>query len=565
MRSLRSRLILGSSLVALVPLAIVMFLLSQRIGVMMRTQATERLNAALGSLQTRLRFDGEQLAGKLRILGRDPTFKRLYLLRPEGNRDLSEHVAERRFLLDLDFLQVVDSSGNVVADASLTTRDEQEPWRVGATQRPGLAIAQLEGAPGLAMTATAPIRYENATAGLLQGGLVFDSAFLTRLGRASGVELILRDAQDRVVAATLDSAQQSALPAAKRFDRLELGGGSYLGRSFALEVGPSPHASITGLVSTAPADQTIATLQLTAAFLGVMGVGIAILLGIFWSSQISRPVEQLAAYSHELSQGRWDRPLKLDSVRELQTLVIALDGMRSDLQTYRARLLTSERQAAWSQMARKVAHEIKNPLTPIAVSVADLKRSYELKRADFPQILDQAARVVAQEVETLKRLLQEFSEFGRFPAPRLAPVALSNLLSQLETLYVRDVAEGRLSFARPDRDATIHADAGQMRQALVNLIKNGLEALDGNGRVVVSAAIASEMLEVAVSDTGPGLDAEQKAHLFEPGFTTKAHGSGLGLTIVERIVNDHHGTITVDGDPGPGTTFRIRIPVEPRT
>jgi signal transduction histidine kinase len=99
----------------------------------------------------------------------------------------------------------------------------------------------------------------------------------------------------------------------------------------------------------------------------------------------------------------------------------------------------------------------------------------------------------------------------------------------------------------------------------VNLIKNGLEAAAENGRVIVSAALRDAALEITVSDTGPGLTTEQKANLFVPGFTTKTHGSGLGLTIVERIVSDHHGTIAADPGPESGTTFRLRLPLEPRT
>jgi len=215
-------------------------------------------------------------------------------------------------------------------------------------------------------------------------------------------------------------------------------------------------------------------------------------------------------------------------------------------------------------MARKVAHEIKNPLTPIAISVADLKRSYEQKRPDFPAILDQAARTVADEVESLRRLLQEFSEFGRFPAPRLGHCRLAELLADLEALYAREIDAGRLAISRPGGDVEFTADRGQIRQALVNLVKNGLEATNDGGPVTISARRDADALEIAISDTGPGLTTEQRANLFAPGFTTKTEGSGLGLTIVERIVSDHHGSVSVDAAESQGTTFRIRLPLESR-
>jgi len=208
-----------------------------------------------------------------------------------------------------------------------------------------------------------------------------------------------------------------------------------------------------------------------------------------------------------------------------------------------------------------VAHEVKNPLTPIAISVADLKRSYDLQRPDFPAVLDQAVRTIAAEVDSLKRLLQEFSDFARFPAPTLAPVQAAALLDDLRALYAREIEEGRLAIEPIPSPIRLRADAGQLRQALVNLVKNGLEAVDGTGRVTVEAHPAGPRVQFTVTDTGPSLTAGQRAGLFTPGFTTKTHGSGLGLTIVDRIVAEHGGTIAVDSHDR-GTTFTIRLPRE---
>jgi signal transduction histidine kinase len=537
--SLRSRLILGSAVVAVVPLAVAMVLLSQRIQATVRSQAADRLGATLGMLQLQLRSDGSRAAEKLQILAKDPQLKRLYLVQPAGARALSEFLAEKRFLLGLDFLQIADTSGTVIAD--------------------GAASAS---SPALALAASAPIRYQNDTVGVVRGGVALDAAFLARLKQTSGVDLALRDEAGRLVAATLGAAAEPVLPARGDAALVRVEGRSYWSRSFALEAGPGLHASITGLVSTAAADQTIAALQLTSALLGLLGLGIAVALGVLWSLQVSRPVEQLAAFSQRIAQGHWDEPLTLHSVRELETLVSALDRMRRDLAAYREKLVASERHAAWSQMARLVAHEIKNPLTPIAVSVADLKRSFELQRGDFPEILGQAARTITEEVESLKRILQEFADFARLPAPRFAPCRLSELWSDLRTLYRADITDGRLAFSGPEEDAVLSADLGQLRQALVNLIKNGLEAVDTGGHVEVSARVEDAALELAVADTGPALSAEQRANLFVPYFTTKPHGSGLGLTIVERIVSDHHGIVAVESNAGGGTTFRMRFPRE---
>lgn len=564
MNSLRFRLILGFSLVAIVPLAVAMVLLSQRIQSALRTQATERLSAALGILEGQLRTDGERIDKQLEILVKDPQLKRLYLVQPTGGPDLAEHLAEQQFLLGLDFLLIADTSGALVADGSTapSTRTGREAFDAG-TRASGLVVEALESVPALAMATSAPIVYRNQTVGIVRGGVVLDAALLARLKQTSGLDLVLHDARGRVVATTLGSDARAVGPLRDNAGRVLLGDRRFLIRRLSLAVGPEPHASIAGLVSTASADQTIATLRRTSLFLGLLGVGIAITLGVLWSLQVSRPVERLASFSQRIARGDWDEPLELRSVRELQTLVAALDRMRQDLHAYRERLVASERHAAWSQMARKVAHELRNPLTPIAVSVADLKRSYDQKRPDFPEILDQAVETIGDEVQSLKRLLHEFAEFGRFPSPQLTSCRLSDLMADLETLYGRDVAEGRMTIGSPDTDLVFRADRGQLRQALVNLVKNGLEAVDGKGRVSLAARVEGAALEVTVADTGPGLGAEQRARLFVPDFTTKTHGSGLGLAIVERIVNDHGGTITVDSVEGRGTTFRIRLPLAP--
>ena len=567
MNSLRSRFILGSAVVALIPLGVAMTVLSQRIQATLRVQATERLSAALGMLQVQLRSDGARAAEKLEILAKDPLLKRLYLVQPAGVRDLSEYLAEKRFLLGLDFLQVADTSGSVIADgttaATTAAQAERGAWPTGAQSRrssEGVAVERVEGVPALALAARAKVRYQNAIMGVLRGGVVIDSVFLARLKQTSGVDLALRDAGGELVASTLDGEAGPVLPARDDALPVRVAGRSYWSRSFALETVPGPGASIVGLVSTAAADQTIAALRATSALLGLLGLGIAIALGWLWSLQVTRPVEQLARFSERIAQGHWDEPLTLHSVRELQTLVAAFDRMRADLAAYRDKLVASERHAAWSQMARLVAHEVKNPLTPIAVSVADLKRSFELKRGDFPQILDQAARTITEQVESLKRILQEFTEFARLPEPRFEPCHLSDLWSGLATLYGRDIAAGRLALIAPAGDPGLSADPGQLRQALVNLIKNGLEAIDVGGRVEVSARVQDSELELIVADSGPALSEEQKANLFMPYVTSKPHGSGLGLTIVERIVGEHRGTITVASDAVHGTRFTLRIP-----
>lgn len=560
MRSLRSRLVLGCALVAVVPLAVTTLLLARRVESTLRLQADQRLSAALGALRSELRGEGERVSEQLAILARDPQLRRRYLV-PADRRDLAEYLRERRVLLGLDVLGVDDLAGTTVADAAETAPPPHAPGATGGDSSAAYGLAIVSG-PDLVPTliGRAPIRYDDAVHGVLRGGLRLDAAFLRRWKSAHGMDLELRDADGRISASTRAGTHATATPS-ERSGRIRIGGERYLTRAVPLEVGAAPYPSIAGFVSTAEADRAISTLRWTALGLGTIGLGLAVALGMMWAAQVSQPVERLAAFSERLARGEWEQPLAMRSVRELETLGAALDRMRSDLRDYRARLVTSERHAAWSEMARKVAHEVKNPLTPIAISIADLKRSHDLGRPDFPQVLDQAVRTIGDEVDTLKRLLQEFSDFARFPAPRFGPCAWRDLAADLRTLYPNEVAAGRLRVR--DADLSFSADAGQIRQVLINLVKNGIEA-SPDAVVDVSAAADAAGQTLTVADTGPGLGDEERRRLFLPGFTTKAHGSGLGLVIVERIVNDHRGTIAVDSAPGSGTTVSVHLPVDPR-
>ena len=575
MNSLRVRLVLGFALVAILPIALVTLLLGRRIQAEVRAQSAERLAAALGFLQVRLDADAGRLHEKLALLAADAQLKRLYLVEAGTDAELREHLATQRFLLDLDYLAVVDTAGRVVADAATApfahSRAGREPVTMEALPAMAVAgrpaLARVADGRALALDDAEPILYRGEPVGLVRGGFLLDSLRLADLRATSGVDLVLWDATGAVVASTLPAA--AALPADGAGDagRVTLSGRPYLALRDTLHVGGTAGrqagagSRIAGIVSTAPSDATLAALRTTSIALGLAAAAIAVLLGLLWSLQISRPVERLAEFSQRISRGEWDEPLALESVRELQTLVEALERMRGDLHGYRERLVASERQAAYGQMARKVAHEIKNPLTPIAISVADLKRSYDQQRPDFPQILDQAVRTIDEEVHALKRLLQEFSDFGRFPHAELAPCDLGVLLDDVRALFAHEVRAGRLVISGPGTALVAQADRGQLKQALVNLVQNALDATAEAGHVRVHARAASGTMELGVADDGPGLTAEQREQLFVPGFTTKAHGSGLGLTIVERIVTDHGGTIDVDSAPGRGTAFTIRLPI----
>jgi nitrogen fixation/metabolism regulation signal transduction histidine kinase len=579
MNSLRTRLILGFSLVALVPLALAMLLLGTRIQRTVHDQAAARLAAALNVLRGELENDGERLQARLALIARDPQLKRMFLVGSADDLELRQYLADQRFLIGLDYLAVADSAGRLRADAATApaARTLSARAALGAEMLPvlpdsGLAVVSVTSLRALALDARAAIPYQDTTVGFVRGGMLLDALFLKRLQRASGLELVLRDGSGRVLATTLQGGDAGVvlkggakLPGASDTAavRVVFAGRSYLMRDAVLGIGSGQAARLTAFASTATADDALAVLRSTSLALGLLGLLLAVLLGGMWSHQLSRPVERLADFSDRISRGEWDEPLELVSMRELQTLVRALERMRGDLGAYRDKLRTSERQAAYGQMARKVAHEIKNPLTPIAVSVAGLQRAYDQQQPDFGSTLAEAVRTVGEEVLRLKMLLQEFSDLGRFPSPRPLRFDMGDLFVDLRTMYAHEVAARRLAFEWPSTPLMITADRDQLRQAIINLLQNALDATaEKFGHVWVEALAQAGALWLVIRDDGPGLSEEQRAQLFVPGFTTKAHGSGLGLTIVERIVSDHGGSIEVHSVPDEGTTFAIHLALD---
>lgn len=241
-------------------------------------------------------------------------------------------------------------------------------------------------------------------------------------------------------------------------------------------------------------------------------------------------------------------------------LVLVLDDITA--------LIQAQRDAAWGEVARRLAHEIKNPLTPIQLSAERLRRKFLDRMApEDAEILDRSTHTIVQQVETMKEMVNAFSEYARAPQIMLEVLDLNRLVREVLDLY-RGGRRHQSVRAELDPSAPcVEADAGRMRQLLHNLIKNALEAVAGNeaggAQITVSTRVANEdgqtFVELAVRDKGPGFSAEMIDKLFEPYVTTKVKGTGLGLAIVKKIVEEHGGIIQAENAPEGGADVRIRL------
>jgi len=215
--------------------------------------------------------------------------------------------------------------------------------------------------------------------------------------------------------------------------------------------------------------------------------------------------------------------------------------------------------AAFTQMAQKVAHEIKNPLTPIQVSIQDLKRSFDENDKDFPQIIEKSCDTVLEEVASLARIVKEFSEFARFPAPQLKREDLNEIMASLASLYTTEIESNQLVLDFTVDKLISDVDRDQIKRAIHNILRNAFEAVSGSGKVELKTYRQDNFAVIQVTDNGPGFSAQAKRNLFSPYFTTKTNGSGLGLVIVKKIINEHDGEIKIEDDVKVGTIVRLKL------
>jgi two-component system nitrogen regulation sensor histidine kinase NtrY len=225
-------------------------------------------------------------------------------------------------------------------------------------------------------------------------------------------------------------------------------------------------------------------------------------------------------------------------------------------------LIRAQKVAAWREVARRLAHEIKNPLTPIQLSAERLRRKLSSLDAPLSDLVQECTTTIIGEVESLKNLVDEFSQFARMPAPRAVPADLHQLLNDALALYDGLFADVRIERHFADASPQVRVDPEQMRRVILNLVDNAIEATDRKGTISVDTArdTANSLVRIVVADDGPGIPEAEREKLFLPYYSTKGRGSGLGLAIVRRIVAEHGGSIEVADNTPRGTRFTIELP-----
>jgi nitrogen fixation/metabolism regulation signal transduction histidine kinase len=296
-----------------------------------------------------------------------------------------------------------------------------------------------------------------------------------------------------------------------------------------------------------------------------LGLFFGLLLSWWGAVRVTRPVRKLAEGAREVSQGNWNTRVDVCGSGELGRLALAFNRMTQQLREQRERIVQAERVAAWRELARRLAHELKNPLFPLQTTVENLQRAKEQSPEQFEEVFSESTGILLSEIENLKTIVGRFSDFAKMPQPELAPVNLNEVVRGIVKLFeVQFSAVGHPPITPELHLAedlpTIQADATLLHRAVENLILNAMDAMLAGGVLMLRTTHENGDVDLEVSDTGTGLTPEECERLFTPYYTTKQHGTGLGLAIVQSVVSDHGGSISVESETSVGTSFHIHLP-----
>jgi len=476
----------------------------------------------------------------------------------------------------LSFLELVAPEGSIISSAEWPARfGYKESWLLQPIdwKSQGVFLQREELADGPAL-GLMTVRSLNAGDGQLYvaGGQRLDKAFLDSLPPAPGMNIrLVRD---------FDAPPPSDPPASKlaadlirdvRQSPREL---SLIGADVTLTAIPllGRDKQLLAVLMVENSRAELANLktyiQGTAWIAGSAGV----LLGLgfsFWAaSRVTQPLLALASNVRDVASGNWDARARIDSTDEVGQLAQDFNRMTEQLVEQRDRMIQAERVAAWRELARRLAHELKNPLFPLQITIENLQRARQNSPQQFDEVFRESTTTLLAELDNLKTIVGRFSDFARMPAPHPEPVDLNHVVQEVAQLFdpqMQAVDRPRIVkiLQFDDNLPLVSADPEQIRRALRNLVLNALDAMPNGGTLTLRTqplvGPVDRKVALEVSDTGAGLTPEECARLFTPYYTTKQHGTGLGLAIVQSVVSDHKGTITVRSEPGKGATFRIEL------
>jgi two-component system, NtrC family, nitrogen regulation sensor histidine kinase NtrY len=597
--SFRRKLLLVFSVSVALSVAAVAWLVQEVTRKAFEETENQRTSQLVGQFQREFNRQGEEVTRRVENIAASETVNRMAAALNGSSADSAEHFDLAHSLAEshqLDFLELLDSRGMIVSSA-------QWPAKFGypdpafqilspsAQQSAFLKLEQLQDSAALGLF-TVRTSGDRERPVYVVGGRRLDKAFLSTLNVAPEMRVLLYQNRDEKFSADLlvnaSASSEGVRPAEKlaplidavRSTNQEMSTPVRWSSDRADEEmvhaiplrGLGENRPLLGILLIGQSRRTYVELTRrirdAALLAGGGGIVLALLLSGWAAARVTRPIEQLAGAAQSVAGGNWDTRVQVNGHDEVAQLASSFNQMTTELLAQKERLVQAERVAAWRELARRLAHELKNPLFPLQLTVENLIRARTQSPEQFEEVFHESSQTLLTELGNLKGIIGRFSEFSKMPQPQLQRVNVNHVLRGVVQLFQAQlkVPEKSAIECRLEVDESlgpIAADPELLHRAISNLVLNAMDAMPQGGKLTLLSHREPQKVVIEVADTGTGLTPEECARIFTPYYTSKQHGSGLGLAIVQSVISDHGGTITVRSQPGKGTAFVIELPERP--
>ena len=295
-------------------------------------------------------------------------------------------------------------------------------------------------------------------------------------------------------------------------------------------------------------------ITLYSTFITIFIIVIVFIIFIIFLNMLTRPLSRLQAAIRKVAKGDLSVRVKEAKLSPINDLIISFNKMTDELESSRDKLIQAEKDLMWREMAQVMAHEIKNPLTPLRLSAQRLEQKYYSKSSDFDKVFTDSLEIINEEIDNLQTLVQKFSKFARMPSANFTHYNLNEQIKEIIKPYKNQV---NIQINLQENMPIFYGDKMQMKQVFVNLIQNALRSIKESGKISITTKYEPLKFIISVEDNGEGIQDEDINKIFRPYFTKREKGTGLGLATVKRIISQHNGKVGVESEKGKGTKFTI--------
>ncbi|MFH1612519.1 MAG: ATP-binding protein, partial [bacterium] len=290
-------------------------------------------------------------------------------------------------------------------------------------------------------------------------------------------------------------------------------------------------------------------------------INLAIWVSFLFAKKIISPIQELIKGTEEIACENFNYQIPLKGKNEFEILIKSFNKMIEDLRKHKQELISTQKIATWKEMAQELAHEIKNPLTPIKLCAERLEKTYKENSKQYEKILKESTNTIIQETENLESLINEFSEFARIPNPIFEKINVNEIINTILELYSHLSPKFKIKENLDKNLPLILGDFEQLKRVFINLVKNAIESLSSGGEIKIKTFQNNFSIQIEIQDEGCGISEKIKDKIFYPHFSNKKKGMGLGLAIVHRIMTEHNGSILIESKENQGTTVKINLPI----